>query len=31
MPSGVVNVELIKKINPEMQIKLKDLGTIIQQ
>jgi hypothetical protein len=29
MPNGVVNVELIKKINPEMQVKLKDLGTPI--
>jgi metallophosphoesterase (TIGR03768 family) len=29
MPAGVVNVELIKKINPDMQIKLKDLGTAI--
>jgi hypothetical protein len=27
MPGGVVNVELIKKINPDMQVKLKDLGT----
>ena len=31
MPGGVVNVELIKKINPDMQVKLKDLGTAIYQ
>ncbi len=29
MPDGVVNVELIKKINPDMQLKLKDLGAPI--
>lgn len=29
MPSGVVNVELIKKINPDMQDKIKNLGTAI--
>lgn len=31
MPTGVVNVELIKKLTPEMQVKLKDLGTVIQK
>lgn len=31
MPSGVVNVELIKKLSPDMQTKIKLLGTPVNQ
>lgn len=31
MPSGVANVELIKKLTPEMQIKIQNLGTPINR